>query len=84
MSATLDTFEEMEIDYSRKDILRIVNLLHKLTITQIKQLKTCKDAESLFEDYKYMKEKVQDNFYMQTGMEQHEFKELANKTRKWA
>ena len=31
-----------------------------------------------------MKEKVADNFYMQTGLEQHEFKELAQKTRKWA
>ena len=31
-----------------------------------------------------MKEKVSDQFYLQTGLEQHEFKELANKTKKWA
>ena len=74
----------MEVEYTRKDILRILNLLHKITIVQIKELKNCKDSEALFEEYKYMKEKVQDNFYMQTGLEQHEFKELANKTRKWS
>ena len=32
ISATLDTFEEMEVDYTRKDILRILSLLHKITI----------------------------------------------------
>ena len=36
ISATLDTFEEMEVDYTRKDILRILSLLHKITIVQIK------------------------------------------------
>lgn len=74
----------MEVDYTRKDILRILSLLHKITIMQIKQLKTCKDAEALFDEYKFLKEKIQDKFYMQTGLEQFEFKELANKTRKWA
>ena len=69
MNANTDTFEEMDVDYTRKDILRILNLLHKISIVQIKQLKNSKDAESLFEEYKYLKEKVADNFYIQTGLE---------------
>ena len=32
MNPTLDAFEEMEVDYTRKDILRILSLLHKITI----------------------------------------------------
>ena len=69
MNPTMDTFQEMEVDYTRKDILRILNLLHKISIMQIKQLKNCKDSDNLFEEYKYLKEKVQDNFYLQTGLE---------------
>ena len=64
MNSTLDAFEEMDVDYTRKDILRILSLLHKITIVQIKQLKNSKDAETLFEEYRYMKEKVQDTFYL--------------------
>lgn len=64
MNSNADTFFEMEVDYTRKDILRILNLLHKISIVQIKALKTCKDSETLYEEYKYMKEKIADNFYM--------------------
>jgi hypothetical protein len=77
MNPTMDPFQEMEVDYTRKDILRILTLLHKISIVQIKQLKNCKDADTLFEEYKYLKEKISDTFYMQTSLEQHEFKDLA-------
>ena len=36
-------FYKEDIDYTPKDILRIVNLLHKITIIQIKALKQCND-----------------------------------------
>ena len=59
-----DDFQKEDVDYSTKDILRIMNLLHKITIIQIKSLKNCSEQEELFREYRYLKYKVSDQFYM--------------------
>ena len=48
------------------------NQLHKISIIQIKSLKNL-EQEEVYEEYLYIKPKIQDFFYFQTGMEIDEF-----------
>lgn len=48
------------------------NQLHKISILQIKSLKNL-EQEQVYEEYLYIKPKIQDFFYFQTGMEIDEF-----------
>ena len=51
-------------------------MLHLLQIAEMRKLKELKDQNELLDNYLYLKAKVEDAFYMKTGMEQWDFKQI--------
>ena len=55
---------EIDSDLIPKDILKLQNLLNKITLLQVKQLTTCESKKQVYEDFLYVKCKIEDHFYL--------------------
>ena len=63
----------MESVMTKVGALQTQDTIHKISIKQIKLLKDLNDQNEVYEEYMYIKPKIQDYFYMQTGLEIDEF-----------
>ena len=73
-----DDFDlDMELTYS--DALRIQNLLNKITLLQVRDLTNLPNKETVYDEFLYIKPKVDDHFYLQTGLERSEFSHITQR-----
>ena len=67
-------FQEYEdCELTTRGTLRIQGLLHKISIIEVKALTEIESQEDLYEEYMYLKPRIQDHFFLQTGVEIEEF-----------
>lgn len=64
---------DLNLELTRKDALRIQNLLNKITLLQVKELASCETKDEVYNKFLYIKPKLEDHFYLQTGLESAEF-----------
>jgi len=68
-------YDENDHEFDFGEILATQRLLHKITLAELVRLKGFKqDKNKLLEEYMYLESRVEDYFYMKTGMEIDFFK----------
>jgi hypothetical protein len=70
-----DMYDENDHEFDFGEILSTQRLLHKLTLAELVRLKAYKhEKNKLLEEYMYLESRIEDYFYMKTGMEIDFFK----------
>jgi hypothetical protein len=70
-----DMYEENDHEFDFGEVLATQRLLHKITLAELVRLKAFKqDKNRLLEEYMFLESRVEDYFYMKTGMELDFFK----------